>query len=84
LKLAEKGVKVAINYRQNEAAANDTMMRVRERGSQGLSVQADVSRPEDIRRMPHFALRSVLLSHDVWNVTSVVSAGRARDWYTWT
>jgi len=51
LKLAEEGVKVAINYRQNEAAANDTVMKVRERGSDGLTVQADVSRPEDVRRM---------------------------------
>jgi NAD(P)-dependent dehydrogenase (short-subunit alcohol dehydrogenase family) len=51
LKLAEKGVKVAINYRQNEAAANETISRVRERGSDGLVIQADVSRPEDIRRM---------------------------------
>ncbi len=51
LKLAEQGVKVAINYRQNEAAANDTLMKVRERGSGGLIIQADVSRPEDIRQM---------------------------------
>ena len=51
LKLAEKGVKVAINYHQNKAAANDTVMRVREQGSDGFIVQADVSRPEDIRRM---------------------------------
>jgi NAD(P)-dependent dehydrogenase (short-subunit alcohol dehydrogenase family) len=51
LKLAEKGVKVAINYRQNEAAAKDTVTRVRERGSDGLIIQADVSRPEDVRRM---------------------------------
>jgi NAD(P)-dependent dehydrogenase (short-subunit alcohol dehydrogenase family) len=51
LKLAEKGAKVALNYRQNEAAAKDTMMRVRERGSDGLIIQADVSRPEDVRRM---------------------------------
>jgi NAD(P)-dependent dehydrogenase (short-subunit alcohol dehydrogenase family) len=51
LKLADKGVKVAINYRQNKAAANDTVMRVRERGSDGLIIQADVSRPEDVRRM---------------------------------
>jgi NAD(P)-dependent dehydrogenase (short-subunit alcohol dehydrogenase family) len=51
LKLAEKGVKVAINYHKNKAAANDTVMRVRERGSDGLIIQADVSRPEDIRRM---------------------------------
>jgi NAD(P)-dependent dehydrogenase (short-subunit alcohol dehydrogenase family) len=51
LKLADKGVKVAINYRQNKEAANDTLSRVRERGSDGLIVQADVSRPEDVRRM---------------------------------
>jgi 3-oxoacyl-[acyl-carrier protein] reductase len=38
LTLAEKGVKVAINYRQNEAAANDTLMKVRERGSDGLII----------------------------------------------
>jgi len=51
LKLAEKGANVALNYRQNEAAAKDTIMRVRERGSDGLIIQADVSRPEDVRRM---------------------------------
>ena len=51
LKLAEKGVKVAINYRQHEAAAEDTIVRIRERGSDGLIIQADVSRPEDVRRM---------------------------------
>ena len=50
-KLAEKGVKVAINYHQNEAAANDTLKGLRERGSDGLIIQADVSVPEDIRRM---------------------------------
>jgi NAD(P)-dependent dehydrogenase (short-subunit alcohol dehydrogenase family) len=51
LKLAEKGVKVAINYRQDKTAANDTLMKVRERGSDGLIIQADVSRREDIHRM---------------------------------
>ena len=51
LKLAEKGVKVAINYRQDKAAANDTLAKVRERGSDGLIIQADVSHPEDIHRM---------------------------------
>jgi NAD(P)-dependent dehydrogenase (short-subunit alcohol dehydrogenase family) len=51
LKLAEKGVKVAINYRQDKTAANDTLMGVRERGSNGLIIQADVSRPDDIHRM---------------------------------
>lgn len=51
LKLAEKGVKVAIHYYQNEAAAKDVLAKVRERGTDGLVIQADVSKPEDIRRM---------------------------------
>jgi NAD(P)-dependent dehydrogenase (short-subunit alcohol dehydrogenase family) len=51
LKLAEQGVKVAIHYYQNEVAAADTLTKVRERGGDGLIVQADVTRPEDIRGM---------------------------------
>ncbi len=51
LKLAEKGVRVAINYFQNETAANDTLAKVKERGSDGFLIQADVSRPDDISRM---------------------------------
>ena len=51
LKLAEMGSQVAINYYQNEAAAKDTLAKVRERGSEGFVVQADVSRPEEISRM---------------------------------
>ncbi len=51
LKLAEKGVRVAINYFQNEAAAKDTLAKVKERGSDGFLIQADVSRPDDISRM---------------------------------
>ena len=51
LKLAESGVNVAVHYRQNEAAANDTLAKVRERGANGFVVQADITRPEDISRM---------------------------------
>src|SRR5205814_1689683 len=51
LKLAENGVKVAIHYYQNEAAAKDTLAQVRKRGSDGCVVQADVTRPEPITEM---------------------------------
>ena len=46
LALAENGVKVAIHYFQNEAAAKETLAQVRKRGSDGVLVQADVTRPE--------------------------------------
>src|SRR5437667_7753347 len=51
LKLAATGVNVAIHYYQNERAANDTLAQVRNRGSDGFVVQADVTRPEPITEM---------------------------------
>jgi NAD(P)-dependent dehydrogenase (short-subunit alcohol dehydrogenase family) len=51
LKLAEKGVGVAIHYYEKEAVAKDTLAKVRDRGSDGFVVQADVSRPDEIGRM---------------------------------
>ena len=51
LKLAEHGVHVAINYVQNEAAANATLDQVRALGSDGFVVQADVCQPRHIERM---------------------------------
>src|SRR5437762_4713692 len=51
LKLAGQGVKVAVNYRKNETAAKDTLAKVKQRGSDGFVIQADVCRPDDITRM---------------------------------
>lgn len=51
LKLAEQGAKIAVTYYQNEAAAGETLSKIRERGSDGFTVQADVRRPQDIARM---------------------------------
>jgi NAD(P)-dependent dehydrogenase (short-subunit alcohol dehydrogenase family) len=51
LKLAESGARVAVHYYVNEAAAKDTLERVRKHGADGFLVQADVSRVEDVQRM---------------------------------
>jgi NAD(P)-dependent dehydrogenase (short-subunit alcohol dehydrogenase family) len=51
LKLAEQGVKVAINYCRNESAANDALAKVRGLGSDGFILKADVCRPDDIGQM---------------------------------
>ena len=51
LKLAEQGVKVAINYCRNQVAANDALAKIRGLGSDGFIVQGDVCRPDDIGRM---------------------------------
>jgi len=51
LKLAEHGVHVAINYLRDEASAKQTLEQVRARGSDGFTVQADVSKPADLDRL---------------------------------
>lgn len=51
LKLAEKGSQVAVHYYQNEAAAKDTLAKLKAKGAEGFIVQADVSRPEAVRAM---------------------------------
>jgi len=52
LKLAESGIKkIGVHYHQNEAAAEETAGRVRERGAEALLLQADVSKVDDIVRM---------------------------------
>jgi NAD(P)-dependent dehydrogenase (short-subunit alcohol dehydrogenase family) len=51
LALAESRVKVAIHYYQNEPAATETLAQVRKRGSDGVLVRADVTRPDHITDM---------------------------------
>src|SRR5437016_11065619 len=68
LKLAGQGVKVAVNYRKNETAAKDTLAKVKQRGSDGFVVQADVCRPDDIARMfarvkAEFGKLDIFVSH---------------------
>jgi enoyl-[acyl-carrier protein] reductase III len=50
-KLAEKGVRVAVHYFENENAAKETLAGIKKRGSDGFLVQADVSRHEQVTRM---------------------------------
>src|SRR5437899_4677921 len=51
LKLAESGAKVAVNYYQKEDQAKATLEKLRASGSDGFVLQADVCKPEEIRRM---------------------------------
>jgi len=51
LELAGHGVNVAVHFYKNEEAARDTLAKVRDLGSDGCVIQADVSKPEEIRRM---------------------------------
>ncbi len=51
LKLADAGARVAVHYHQNEVAAAETLERVRKHGGDGLTVQADVRRPEEVTRI---------------------------------
>ena len=49
LKLAEKGARVAVHYYRNREAAEMTLAKIRELGSSGFLVQADICRPDEVR-----------------------------------
>jgi 3-oxoacyl-[acyl-carrier protein] reductase len=49
--LAAAGADVAINYRTSEAAARETLARVRAAGARGCAVRADVSSPAEVQRL---------------------------------
>src|SRR3974390_3258542 len=51
LKLAERGVRVAVHYYQNVDAAKGTLAKIRELGSDGFLVQADVCQPEGVKQI---------------------------------
>ena len=51
LKLAESGATIAVHYYTNDAAAKETLERVRKHGSDGFLVRADVSQVDDVQRM---------------------------------
>jgi NAD(P)-dependent dehydrogenase (short-subunit alcohol dehydrogenase family) len=51
LKLAKEGARIAVHYYRNREAAQKTLESLREIGSKGFLVQADVCRPEEVRRI---------------------------------
>src|SRR5207302_8916125 len=61
--LAESGIHIAIHYYQNEAAAKETLARVRKCGCDGLLVQADVLNPEQITAVFR-QVKSEVRTHD--------------------
>ena len=48
---AERGYAVCVNYRQQAAAAERVVHRLRERGSEAIAVAADVAEPADVVRL---------------------------------
>jgi len=51
LVLAERGADVVVHYKRGEAAAKEVVEQVLALGRRGISVQADIEQPEEIRRM---------------------------------
>ncbi|MCL6449684.1 MAG: SDR family NAD(P)-dependent oxidoreductase [Acetobacteraceae bacterium] len=49
--LAERGLRVAVNYLSNRAAAEETAAAIRAAGGEAAAFQADVSDPEAVRSM---------------------------------
>lgn len=51
LRFAEEGASVVVNYASSKDGADRVVQEIRRRDGKAVAVQADVSRPEDIRRL---------------------------------
>ena len=49
--LAEAGASVVVNYSGSQQAAEDVVSSIRQAGGQAIALQADVSRPDDVKRL---------------------------------
>lgn len=74
LALAEHGVKVAVNYAGSEAAAQETVARIAELGSEGIALRGDVGNSEQAEAL----VKEVL---NTWGRIDIVvnNAGITRD-----
>ncbi|MDA1188331.1 MAG: 3-oxoacyl-[acyl-carrier-protein] reductase [Chloroflexi bacterium] len=51
LRLAEQGVNVAVNYNRSLKEAKDVVAEIKDLGSDGFAVQADVGKPDQVKTM---------------------------------
>lgn len=51
LELARRGATVVVNYHTNEAAAQEVVAEIERAGGRALAIRADVSQPEEARRL---------------------------------
>jgi glucose 1-dehydrogenase len=51
IELAKESARVVINYRSDEEGAKTTLSKINEAGSEGIIVQADVSKEEEVNKM---------------------------------
>ncbi|CQR55564.1 3-oxoacyl-[acyl-carrier-protein] reductase [Paenibacillus riograndensis] len=74
LQLAEHGVKVAVNYSGNEAAAQETVARIIELGSEAIAIRGDVGNSQQAESM----VKEVI---DTWGKIDILvnNAGITRD-----
>ena len=51
LRLAAEGAAVAVNYKSNAAAAEQTVSEIEQAGGRAIAAQADVSQPDEVERL---------------------------------
>ena len=73
--LADEGASVVVNYATSKAAAEKVVSEIASRGGKAVAVQADVAKPEDIRRLFAESKHSEGLTS--WSTTPVSTTSRS-------
>ena len=48
---AEEGAAVTVNYRSHPKSAEEVVQKITDSGGEAISVQADISKPEDVKNL---------------------------------
>ncbi len=86
VRLARDGIAIVIHYRQNAQGAEETLRRVSEVGGTGRIIQADVTSPEECRRLCEEALEwrgslDVLVNNAGLTRDGLLIRMRDEDWH---
>jgi 3-oxoacyl-[acyl-carrier protein] reductase len=57
-RLAQDGITIVVNYQRDSEAANETLALVQPHAPRSITMQADVTKPEDAKRLIHETLRA--------------------------
>lgn len=68
LELAARGAQVVVNYSRSSKQANEVVQQIKELGSDSIAIQADISKPEDIKALfsaavEHFGKLDIVVSN---------------------
>ncbi|MBS3787944.1 3-oxoacyl-ACP reductase FabG [Candidatus Bipolaricaulota bacterium] len=85
IRLAQDGFKITVNYSRDEEGANKTVRSVKDHGGEAFAVRADVSKPDDAKKLVERTIEEyddlgVLVNNAGFSHHATLDELRPKDW----